>query len=269
MIAVAVKFTAILLLPFLLIGGASTHRRRVNIVRRCGARRDPARGDDLALFGLSLPNLVDQSTLLTPLSVPNMSASSSVSGAEHRAAAARQRRADRGDRAAVAPQPRLDLRRRLGDARADRGARVAVPWYVIWLLPLAALGEQPAPGRRSRSRPISCSGSSLDGTFFKLVNLNREQPRRAGVQPFNEARRIPPSTMASAQHRRPEPVRIGVPRLSPAAARGARRQRRSSEAFIPWVGRARGSRGGRAGRPYTASRSAEAPKPSPGLCRDY
>ncbi len=71
MVAVAVKFTAILLLPFLLVAARPSQRRKRVIVGAVLASI-PLIALDLALFGLSLPNLKDQSTLLTPFSAPNM-----------------------------------------------------------------------------------------------------------------------------------------------------------------------------------------------------
>src|SRR5262249_38708253 len=71
MVAVAVKFTAILLLPFLIIAARPPQRRKRVLVGAALAAI-PLVALDLALFGLALPNLKDQSTLLTPFSAPNM-----------------------------------------------------------------------------------------------------------------------------------------------------------------------------------------------------
>jgi len=96
----------------------------------------------LALFGPHIPNLSDQSTLLTPFSIPNMVGL--VIGADGGAPWV-LRLADVALVAAV-----VWLLRRRGDwlARAGWGtvALIAslswlVPWYVIWALPLAALGK--------------------------------------------------------------------------------------------------------------------------------
>ena len=44
MLAVAVKFSAVLLLPFLLLGGRLEYRRRLRILAGAAARRDPLAG---------------------------------------------------------------------------------------------------------------------------------------------------------------------------------------------------------------------------------
>jgi hypothetical protein len=141
MIAVAVKFTAILLLPFLLIG-VITNRRRVNILVGAALAAIPLAVMYLALFGLSLPNLVDQSTLLTPWSVPNiigliLGVGGGTPGLLRAAIVA------------LIVVIALLLRRNrdwVSDAGWSTFALVAtlawlVPWYVIWVLPLAALGK--------------------------------------------------------------------------------------------------------------------------------
>jgi hypothetical protein len=71
MLAVAVKFTAILLLPFLLIAARPT-QRRLRILLGAALATIPMVALSLALFGFSLPNLHDQATLLTSWSIPNI-----------------------------------------------------------------------------------------------------------------------------------------------------------------------------------------------------
>ncbi len=71
MLAVGVKFTAILLLPFLLIA-ARDNRRRAEILKGAVLAAVPLVVVSLALFGFSLPNLSDQSTLLTYFSIPQV-----------------------------------------------------------------------------------------------------------------------------------------------------------------------------------------------------
>ena len=149
MIAVAVKFTAILLLPFLLIGGADEPPARSTCSSvRCSPRSRSA-AMYLALFGLSLPNLVDQSTLLTPGACRTSSAWSSVSGGGTPGLL-------RAANVALIVVIALLLRRNrdwISDAGWSTLALVAalawlVPWYVIWVLPLAALGNEPQPASR-------------------------------------------------------------------------------------------------------------------------
>jgi hypothetical protein len=141
MLAVAVKFTAILLLPFLLIAVPDS-RRRLRICAGAALGAIPLVAMSLALFGFSLPNLQDQSTLLTDFSIPNlMGVAVGVGGGTATLIRA----------ASVAlVLTVVFLLRRRGDWISGAGwatlALVAslawlVPWYVIWVLPLAALGS--------------------------------------------------------------------------------------------------------------------------------
>jgi hypothetical protein len=139
MVAVAVKFTAILLLPFLLIA-ATPPQRRLRILVGAALATVPLAALSLALFGFSLPNLADQSTLLTDFSVPN--AVGDVIGLGG-GSAALLRLANVLLVVAV-----VLLLRRGRDWLSGAGwatlALIAslawlVPWYVVWLLPIAAL----------------------------------------------------------------------------------------------------------------------------------
>jgi alpha-1,6-mannosyltransferase len=140
MLAVAVKFTAVLLLPFLLIAARPT-RRRLQVLVGATLAAIPLALGSIAAFGLAIPNLSDQSTLLTDFSIPNvfglvLGLGGGTPGLLRVASVLLV--------LAVA----YFVRRR-GDWLADAGwstfALIAslawlVPWYVIWLLPLAALG---------------------------------------------------------------------------------------------------------------------------------
>lgn len=140
MLAVAVKFTAVLLLPFLVI--AARHRRqRLDVLLGALLGAIPLAALSLALFGFSLPNLQDQSTLLTDLSVPNVFGHLIGIGG---GTPGLLRLAE----VAVVVVLVLMLRRR-GDWVSRAGWTTLalllslawlMPWYVIWLLPLAALG---------------------------------------------------------------------------------------------------------------------------------
>jgi hypothetical protein len=142
MLAVAVKFTAILLLPFLLIAVRPT-RRRVNILIGAALAAVPLAAMYFALFGLTLPNLADQSTLLTPWSAPNVVGMILGLGGGTPGLL-------RIANVALVVFVALLLRRRRREWLTDAGwATVAliaslawlVPWYVIWLLPLAAIAS--------------------------------------------------------------------------------------------------------------------------------
>jgi hypothetical protein len=140
MLAVAVKFTAVLLLPFLLIA-AVPPKRRLRVLQGVVLATVPLAAMSVALFGLTLPNLQDQSTLLTPFSVPNVvGVSLGIGGGTP----ALLRLAD----VLLVPTVVFFLRRRrdwVAGAGWSTLALIAtlawlMPWYVIWALPLAALG---------------------------------------------------------------------------------------------------------------------------------
>ena len=140
MLAVALKFTAVILLPFLLIA-ARPNRRRVQLLIGAALAAVPLLVLDLALFGLSIPNLSDQSTLLTDFSFPNLfglliGVGGGTPGLLKLA-----------NVALVLFVAYQVYRRRewLSSAGWSTLALILslawlVPWYVVWLLPLAALG---------------------------------------------------------------------------------------------------------------------------------
>jgi hypothetical protein len=140
MVAVAVKFTAVLLLPFLLIA-ARPMRRKVHILVGAALATVPLAALSLSLFGLSIPNLSDQSSLLTNFSFPNLfglliGVGGGTPGLLHLASFA------------VVVVVAYEVYRRrdwlVGAGWCTFALIVSlawlVPWYVVWLLPLAALG---------------------------------------------------------------------------------------------------------------------------------
>jgi hypothetical protein len=143
-VAVAVKFTAVLLLPFLLVAitGEAAARRRVELLKGFALAAVPLLILSLALFGPALPNLKQQSTLLTSLSLPTLIGDLIGAGG---GAPWLLHLADAG---VVATVVYMLLRRRsdwLAGAGWSTFALVLslgwlVPWYVVWVLPLAALG---------------------------------------------------------------------------------------------------------------------------------
>jgi hypothetical protein len=141
MVAVFVKFTAILLLPFLLLA-ARPPKRRGHVLIGAALATVPLAAVSFALFGLHLPNLQDQSTLLTDFSIPNLVGWAIGLGG---GAPGLLRVANVAVVLAVA----LLVRRRrewLAGAGWATLALIAslawlVPWYIIWLLPLAALAS--------------------------------------------------------------------------------------------------------------------------------
>jgi len=140
MLAVAVKFSAVLVLPFMLVA-VPAWRRRLDMLLGAALAAIPLAVMSIALFGLTLPNLQDQSTLLTDFSVPNTVGLVLGIGGGTPALL---------DVAKVAlVLSVLVLLRRRGDwiSRAGWGTlglllslAWLMPWYVIWVAPLAALG---------------------------------------------------------------------------------------------------------------------------------
>ncbi|MGZ4203009.1 MAG: glycosyltransferase family 87 protein, partial [Thermoleophilaceae bacterium] len=141
MLAVAVKFTGIILLPFLLIA-ARPSRRRIQVLLGAAMAAVPLVAGSIALFGLSIPNLSDQSTLLTGFSIPNLfGVLIGVGGGIPLLLKIAN--------VAVVLVIAWQVRRRTdwlvgaGWATFALIASLAwlVPWYVTWLLPLAALAS--------------------------------------------------------------------------------------------------------------------------------
>jgi hypothetical protein len=138
MLAVAVKFTAVILLPFLLVA-AHTRQRRIQVLVGAAVCAVPLIALDLALFGFSLPNLSQQSTLLTGFSLTNVfGLLFGVGGTP-----ALLKVAAVGVVLVVAHQFYRN-RDWIGGAGWSTLALIAslswlMPWYVVWLLPLAAL----------------------------------------------------------------------------------------------------------------------------------
>jgi hypothetical protein len=135
-----VKFSALLLLPFLLIAVRGSRRRR-DIILGAAMGSVPLVAMSLALFGFALPNLSGQTELLTTFSIPNLVGLAIGAGG---GSPDLLRAAGIGFVLTVAY-----LIRRRGDWLSEAGwATVALlaslawlmPWYVIWVLPLAAFG---------------------------------------------------------------------------------------------------------------------------------
>jgi hypothetical protein len=140
MLAVAVKFTAILLLPFLLLA-TRADRRWLRVLTGAALAAIPLVVGSIALYGFSLPNLSDQSTLLTQFSIPQ------VVGLALGIGGGTPGLLTIAKVVVVAAVLYLVWRRSewLSAAGWATLALIAslswlMPWYVVWLLPLAALG---------------------------------------------------------------------------------------------------------------------------------
>jgi alpha-1,6-mannosyltransferase len=139
--AVAVKLTAVVLLPFLLLGA---YRRRAS--RRLLSGLVLAGGLlaalSLAMFGPTVPNVAGQSRLLTGLSIPNLAGwalgfGGGTPGVLHAmniviVVAVAYQLLRRRDWLTGAGWATLALLASLG---------WLMPWYVVWLLPLAAVAD--------------------------------------------------------------------------------------------------------------------------------
>jgi alpha-1,6-mannosyltransferase len=175
MLAVGIKFTAVLLLPFLLAAAWPSRRRVRDVIVGVVLAAIPLIVMSLLLFGLSLPNLSDQSTLLTPFSFPNLfgyfiGVGGGTSGVLRLA------------NLALIVTVVLLIRRR-GDWVTNAGwATVALiaslawvmPWYVIWLLPLAALSSSVRLRRTALALSVFLVLVFLPSApkFFHLIHFN-------------------------------------------------------------------------------------------------
>ena len=140
MLAVAVKFTTIVLLPFLLVA-AGSRDRRLRVLIGSALAAVPLAAISFSLFGAALPNLADQSRLVTGFSIPNLAGLVLGFGGS---TTALMRAADVGVVLVVLWGVRRD------DWLASAGwatlALIAslawlMPWYIVWALPLAALAS--------------------------------------------------------------------------------------------------------------------------------
>jgi hypothetical protein len=180
MLAVAVKFTAILLLPFLLVAVRPARRRMLEILQGAGLAAIPLAALSLALFGFSIPNLSDQSTLLTDFSIPNVTGLVLGVGG---GTPTLLRVIDLGVVIAI-----IVLLRRRGDWLSRAGwatlgliASLAwlMPWYVIWLAPLAALGSSPRLRRATLALTVFLVVTFSPLTWMFISNN--------GISPLNTA----------------------------------------------------------------------------------
>lgn len=150
MIAVGIKFSTAMLLPFLLLGAGAARQRlitreRIDILIGAVLAAIPLLALDLVLFGLAHPNLEYQTTLVTNFSFPNIfgdiiGAGGGASWILHLAD---------GLLVVVVLYLLYQLLRGRGDwiSRAGWATFALIlslawlmPWYAIWLAPLAALG---------------------------------------------------------------------------------------------------------------------------------
>lgn len=184
--AVAVKFTAIILLPFLILGTrAPAHRRQ--ILLGAGLLAAPLLAGYLVLFGNTVANLSDQSSLVTPFSIPNLTALAVGAGP------ALLHLAD-GAVAVIVALLVWKGRHWLSSAGWATLALLAglswlMPWYVVWALPLAAL----AADRRLRRATVAFSlflvltFLPVDSVIMRRLHLN---PMSSQIGELSQARQL-------------------------------------------------------------------------------
>jgi hypothetical protein len=170
-LAIAVKFTAVLLLPFLLLA-ARPARRRVRLVTGLAAAAVPLIAGSIAAFGLTIPNLSDQTSLLTNFSIPNLV------GVVLGQGGGTPTLVRLATVALVAVVAVLIWRR--GEWLTSAGwstlALVCslawlVPWYIVWVLPLAALGTSPRLRRATLGFSVFLVLSFIPATSLIMTQL--------------------------------------------------------------------------------------------------
>jgi hypothetical protein len=144
--AIAIKYTAILLLPFMFVAGRDWGRRG-RLLAGVVLALIPLAALSLWQFGTHLPNIADQNRILTQFSIPNvLGLLLGVGGGTHVVL--------RDLEIVVFVVIAYQLVRALLDRDRDwlggagwatlaliASAAWLMPWYVIWLLPLAALAR--------------------------------------------------------------------------------------------------------------------------------
>jgi hypothetical protein len=139
MLGVAIKFTIVLMLPFLLVG-AVTRQRRIRLIEGSVAGAVAMIALSLAVFGPVLPNLSQQSTLLTGTSLANvLGLILHIGGASPLFLKA----LELGVVAVVVHQMARNRDWVAGAGWVTIALLVSLgwlmPWYVVWALPFAGL----------------------------------------------------------------------------------------------------------------------------------
>jgi Glycosyltransferase family 87 len=180
--AIAVKFTAVLLLPFLMIA-ARPARRSLHVLVGVGAGGIPLAVTSVAAFGFALPNAADQSTIVTALSVVNLVGVILGFGGTTGGVAVASKVALL---ASVTALVALAARRGRPDWLSGGGwATLALlacmswfmPWYISWALPLAALSASPQLRRAALAFTAFAAITFLPVTRTVLTNLHVDTMR--------------------------------------------------------------------------------------------
>jgi alpha-1,6-mannosyltransferase len=145
-VAIGVKPTIVLVLPFLMLA-ARSERRSLQVLLGTVLGGIVVAAASFAMFGFSTPNIADQSIIVTPLSVVNL-----VSLALHAGGATPG--VEQASKivlvVVVVALLAMAIRWRRPDWLSGAGwATLALlvctawlmPWYIVWVLPLAALSR--------------------------------------------------------------------------------------------------------------------------------
>ncbi|MDQ6806773.1 MAG: DUF2029 domain-containing protein, partial [Actinomycetota bacterium] len=181
MLAVAVKLTVVLLLPFLLLA-VRPPRRRARFLTGAALAAAPLAAVSVAAFGFAAPNLSAQTSLLTPFSVPNLVGLMVGLGG---GAPGLLRVAAVAPVVVVAIMVVLVVRGRRDWLSAAGVATLGLlaclawltPWYIVWVLPLAALGSS-----------IGLRRAALASTVFLVLSFvpaTETMLTQAGLNPMN------------------------------------------------------------------------------------
>jgi hypothetical protein len=143
MAAISVKFTMLLLLPFLVLAAPGA-RQRIQMLLGAALAAVPMVVLSVIAFGASLPNLSDQSRILTPYSIVNLAGWVLGLGGATQGLILLASVALVGAVAFAVvrvAQGRYDWLTAAGWCTVGLLASLSwlMPWYVIWLLPLAAV----------------------------------------------------------------------------------------------------------------------------------
>ena len=182
--ALAVKFTAALLLPFLLIA-AWRSRKSLQVLIGLVLGGIPLAIASFAAFGFALPNAADQSTIVTPLSAVNLFGDIFHLGGATPAVEAGSKLVLILIAVAVIV---ASARRERPDWLSGAGwVTLALllcmswfmPWYIIWLLPLAALSMSPRLRRAALLMTAFAAVTFLPvtGTILADLHVNTMQSR--------------------------------------------------------------------------------------------
>ena len=147
-VAAGIKVTGLLVLPFMVLG-ARTREQGVRVLTGAVIAAIPLAAMSFLLFGATVPNVSDQTQILTPFSIPNLvGLALGVGGGTHTVIRALQLVVIL---VAAYQLIRLLLQRDRDWIAAAGWTTLALiasaswlmPWYMIWLLPLAALARRP------------------------------------------------------------------------------------------------------------------------------